>query len=103
MGKKKVIEIDVKNALVQRSRSLVEVKEKLLKQNKAYEHQIQELKREYEKTIRYLTEENRDLMSIIEDEEKEIQQLKEGKGFNSIFVGDIKYDLVLGRSWCKQN
>jgi hypothetical protein len=71
-GKKKVeiIETEAKNALEQRNHSLVEKNEKLQKQNKTYERQIQDLKREYEKTIRYLTEENKRLSAFVEDVKK---------------------------------
>ena len=49
----------------------------------------------FEQRINALKEENKQLMTIIENEEKEIQQLKEGKEYNSIFVGGPKYDLML--------
>lgn len=51
--------------------------------------------RRQEQRISALTEENKRLLTIIEREEKEIQQLKEGRGYNSVFVGDPKYDLIL--------
>lgn len=71
-GKKKVeiIETEVKNSLKQKNSGLIEKNEKLQKQNKAYERQIQDLRREYEKTIRYLTEENKRLSALVEDVKK---------------------------------
>lgn len=71
-GKKKVevIEAESRKSLEQRNKNLVDNNERLQKQNKRNERQIQDLKRDYEKTIRYLTEENKRLLAIIERGEK---------------------------------
>ena len=96
-GKKKVeiVEVDKIRALDQNRNSLAEKVEKLLKENRNYERHIQETKHWYDKMIRNLTEKNKELMDLIGAQEEEIQQIKEGKGFSSIFAGNPSYELFL--------